>query len=252
VDWLIGLGIGMALLTQVTPERGRERIAANERAALAALRRIGVAQDRLRAVGAIDTDGDGRGEYGYLGELAGSAPLRIQGPVSQVPEVGTATLSPPLLPPAFQESHFDLTGDNVVRKDGYYFKLFLPDVQVLDTIAGIAESGAPGIGGASAGRLPSPDTGEALWCCYAWPVERGVTGNRAFFLSQRGPLLQTRNAGQGGAPVYDGVGPANVPTYDAAYSRVPVRPGGPLGMGALPGNPPRRALDGNRWVPVGR
>lgn len=249
-ELLVGLGVAAALLAVVLQEPARDLVAPNERAAIAALRRVASAQARLASSGAIDTDDDGVGEYGYFGELAGSAPLRVYNPVNGSPTLGAAVLSPPLLPRAFRQSFFDLTGDNVVRVDGYFFKMFLPGAPILDHIGGVPETGVAGMGGATAAGFPYPDTGEVLWCCYAWPVEPGVTGRRAFFINQEGRILRTRNDGHARDPVYEGI--VSVPDFDAAYSNQPGSPNGLTGMGAPLGTSPREANDGNVWTPIDR
>jgi hypothetical protein len=246
----VGLGVGAGLLTVVLPEPSRDLLASNERAAIAALRQVASAQAQLTSSGAIDTDNDGVGEYGYLGELAGTAPLRIYDPATGSPTIVAASLSPALLPPAFANI-LNWLGDDVVRKDGYYFRMFLPDAPVLNEVRGIAESGPDGFGGATFGRIPSPDTCEVLWGCYAWPVEAGVTGRRVFFINQEGRVLQTTNNGRSpGKTVYGGLRPlASIPVFDAAYSSEPGSSGF-TGMGAQLGTPPRRANDGNVWTPI--
>lgn len=251
-ELVIAVTLGAVILAIQGPERSRGGLASNEKAAIDALRSIAGAQAQLVSSGAIDTDDDGVGDFGYLGELAGSAPLRVYDPVVMAPAIGDTPLFPPLLPLAFRESYFDQTGDNVVRLNGYFFKMFLPCVPILDEIRGVAETGPSGIGGATVAGLPDPDTCEELWCCYAWPEEVGVTGRRAFFVDQEGVVLQTANAGRAGNPVYDGLAPAGLPAFDAAYSIEPASPNGFTGMGAPLGNPPHRANDGNVWTPVRR
>ena len=58
-------------------------------------------------------------------------------------------------------------------------------------------------GGKQAAPFPDPANGALYWCCYAWPVEHGVTGGRAFFVNQEGIVLQCDN--DGAAP-FSGVG----------------------------------------------
>ena len=90
-ELMLTLGIGAVLLTIVSPgqsggpQQSGALIASNERAAIAALRSIASAQAQLASSGAIDTDDDGVGEYGYLGELAGTAFLRVYDPVTDTP-----------------------------------------------------------------------------------------------------------------------------------------------------------------------
>jgi hypothetical protein len=239
--------IGAILLTIVGPQLSKNLIPSNERAAITALRRIASAQAQLAASGAIDTDANGVGEYGFLGELAGTAQLRVYDPATDTPDLGPDHLSPPLLPD-FRDIFLDNRAENAVRLHGYWFKMFLPDVQTHTDIEGIAEDGPPGIGGSAGGLFPAPDTGEAVWCCYAWPVEHQVTGQRAFFINQEGRILQTRNDGRSPtSPIYAGL--FSGPLFDAAYSVTP-GPNGLTGMGAPLGSPPRRANDGNVWIPI--
>ncbi len=39
----------------------------------------------------------------------------------------------------------------------------------------------------------STDLAETTWCAYAWPVARGNSGNRTFFVNQSGDLFQSAN-----------------------------------------------------------
>ena len=59
---------------------------------------------------------------------------------------------------------------------------------------GLAEREA---GGFQAGDV-DPELSETAWCCYAWPVERGVTGRRTFFVNQAGDVLETSDGGYAG------------------------------------------------------
>jgi len=252
-DLVLTLGIGAVLLSSVWPGRSDRSassdIASNERAAIADLRSIATAQAKLAASRAIDTDDDGVGEYGYFGELMGTAPLRIHDPVRDRPGLGGSPLTPPLLPPDLGDILFDANRESVVTRNGYVFKMFLPDVRILHDVDGIGEDGPRGTGGASGAHLPASDTGEVFWCCYAWPLEDQVTGHRVFFINQQGRILRTANDGRSprGGPVYEGL--VSTPDFDAAYSQVPEFPDSLTGMGAPLGNPPRRANDGNRWTP---
>ena len=83
------------------------RISANENAAIATLRSIASAKSQLESSCAIDTDADGGGEYGYFGELAGTAFLRIYDPVADAPAIGPDRLEPAILPTAFGDIFAD-------------------------------------------------------------------------------------------------------------------------------------------------
>lgn len=244
------LGASACLLALAWPQRSGDLVASNERAAIASLRQIASAQARLASSGAIDTDDDGIGEFGFFGELAGTASLRVYDPVADTPGLGFGPfLSPPLLP-AFGDIFSDHRGENVVRSHGYWFKMFLPDVQNRNDVEGIPEDGPIGIGGSDGALFPDPDTGEQFWCCYAWPIEDQVTGRRAFFVNQLGRVLQTTNDGRPPRTrVYDGL--VSTPLFDAAYSVRPARDG-LTGMAAPLGSPPRQPNDGNDWTPIGK
>lgn len=167
----------------------RARISANENAAIATLRSIASAQAQAQASAVIDTDGDTGGEYAYLGEMAGIAPLRG----------GTEFMEPALL----VSSLGNVTPAGIAERSGYLFRVFLPGATVNERTPGLPE-------GSSA--RPDSDNAEILWCAYAWPAEAGVTGGRAFFVNQEGDLLATPNA--------DGAysGEDRVPAFDVALS----------------------------------
>ena len=100
-ELMLAVTIGAILFSIVRPQASRARASSNEHAAIAALRSIASAQAQLVAIGAIDTDMDGAGEYGYLGELAGSAPLRVWTNIGTALEAYGRGLCPPILPIAF-------------------------------------------------------------------------------------------------------------------------------------------------------
>jgi hypothetical protein len=95
--------------------------------------------------------------------------------------------------------------DGIVERQGYYFKMYLPDVTAGGVTPGIPEDPA---GGTAA--FPDSNNAEILWCCYAWPVDAEKTGNRTFFINQEGDLLQYDNRVQSYEAL---VGPA----FDAAF-----------------------------------
>ena len=253
VEIACGLGLAASLLgtplSTRRPENTRD-LAANERAAITLLRQVAVAQERLATSGAVDTDDDGVGEYGYFGELSGSTALRIYDPLTQSPALGAAPLHPPLLSVELGVQAPDGGGDRVIRKEGYYFKIFLPDAQRAGQIGGIAQSASAATQKAATMRFPDPDNGEKLWACYAWPVENGTTGQRAFFINQEGLVHQTRNDGSPPSNLaYSGLSRNQMPVDIAAYSdRVEAH--SVSGMAAPLGVAPARANDRNVWTPL--
>lgn len=145
---------------------------ANESAAIATLKNISSGQSQLQASGALDVNGNGQGEYGFFAELAGAAPLR-----------GTKV---PLSQPVLSESFGNVVGGRV-KRGGYWFQMFLPHTADGWTTELPAGGGGPEV---------AADGAESLWICYAWPVERGKTGNRAFFISQMGCVTTTNMANE--------------------------------------------------------
>ncbi len=256
IELMIVVAIIAIIASVAIPKLMSARVSSNENAAIATLRSIASAQTQLESSCAIDTDADGGGEFGYFGELAGFAPLRVYDPATGAPivEPNGLSLDPPILPTPFAVT-VQVNNEAIVERAGYYFKMYLPDATNNRTIAGIPETGANGVGGATAGNMPDPDNCEILWCCYAWPVEAEATGNRVFFIDQEGDLLQTLNneSAQNTAVPYKGT--TDIPTYDAAYCDMTEDPnpnsltgmGASLGVTAHGHNP----NDGNVWTVVG-
>jgi len=153
-------------------------VSANETAAITTLRQIHTAQTEIIARGAIDTNADGGAEYGYLGELAGTAPLRTPD-LSGIEGGSGNLLTPPVLPPFFGN-----VVESTLVRGGYVFRMYLPDREG----HGVAEAYA---GGASE-AAPDPELSQRHWACYAFPETPGLTGSRAFFVNEVGEILQLR------------------------------------------------------------
>jgi prepilin-type N-terminal cleavage/methylation domain-containing protein len=249
IELMIVVAIIAIIASIAIPKLMSARISANENAAIATLRSVASAQHQMESSCALDTDADGGGEFGYFGELAGVAALRIYDPAVPGPAIGPDLLTPPILPTAFGDILVDANTEGVVERSGYYFKMFLPGATVAGVTPGIAEVGTLGVGGADAANLPSPDDSEILWNCYAWPVDAGKTGNRAFFINQEGDLLQFLNQ----AEVYEGLAVAvNIPVFDAAYSDESAGDmSSRLGITAMLVDDGFAANDGNTWTVVG-
>jgi prepilin-type N-terminal cleavage/methylation domain-containing protein len=257
IELMIVVAIIAIIASIAIPKLMSARISANENAAIATLRSIASAQAQLESACAIDTDADGGGEYGYFGELAGGAPLRIFNPATGLPTLDIMPLDPSILPTGFQATVL-AGGEAIVERAGYLFKMYLPGPVVGQNIAGVPETGANGIGGATAGNFPDPDNCEIVWCCYAWPVEAEATGNRVFFINQEGDLLQTLNneGGTNTALFYDAMAvAAQIPIFSSAYSDMAndPNPNAMTGMGASLGITAQGEIpnDGNVWTVVG-
>ncbi len=229
IELMIVVAIIAIIASIAIPKLMSARLSANEAAAVSTLRSISSAQAQIQSSGAVDSDADGAGEYAYFAELAGAVPLRIQ--AGGVPALGAAAdiLNPSILPSAFGN-----VTNSLVQRSGYYFQMWLPDA----VFAGVPEA-ATGGGGAA---LPNPNNCEIMWACYAWPMDVGATGNRAFFVNQEGDLMQCQNrqANQyNGDPTTGG----RAPGYDEAYNTLTDMSSG-LRVGTAGGN------DATTWTPV--
>ncbi|MFY9342504.1 MAG: hypothetical protein WAT39_08435 [Planctomycetota bacterium] len=153
-----------------------ERLQANESAAFATLKNITSAQAQCQAAGVIDADGDGAGEFGFFGELTGTARVRSDAAGA----VGTQRIEPPVLSSAFQ------VRESRVMRGGYLFRIYLRD-KAGNWVTEHAD------GEAGRGVAIDPDRAETSWCCLAWPVHHGWTGRPAFFVDQRGEVFVHAN-----------------------------------------------------------
>jgi len=172
------------------PQQSPPGLAENEAAALATLRQIAAAEARVKADGTIDTNCDGVGEYGYLAELAGTVPKRVckydyDGGKPAAGSTWTDIIVRPLLRASLGHTRFSSVIDS-----GYRFMVWLPDSTTNGEVGAFREDF---LGGKQAAPFPDPRNGAGLWCCYAWPLEAGVTGTRAFFVNQEGIVLQCDN-----------------------------------------------------------
>lgn len=145
------------------------RLVVTEVSAIAVLKNVHAQQQQFMAQKAIDRDGDGRGEAGFLEELAGSRPLR--------PSHGATgrRLEPALLGQAFAA----LEAGRVYRL-GYWFQLYLPTAD------------GRWVGSVEEARKVGIDASEGAYCMYAWP-DRQTSGKRAFFVDAVGQVLASRN-----------------------------------------------------------
>ncbi len=251
IELMIVVAIIAIIAAIAIPKLLSARIAANENAAIATLRSIAAAQQQFQSSSAIDTDADGGGEFGFFGELAGAAMMRTYDAVGDAPALGTTPddiLDPPFLATAFGNIADDPNGDGIVERQGYNYKIFLPGPLAGGIIPALAEGPALTSGGAKAadmGAAWGSANCEILWSCYAWPVQAGKTGNRAFFINQEGDVISYDNRDG----VYDGlVAAADVPVFDAALADdLPGSMDSDLGLTVMG----KTANDTNTWTQVG-
>ena len=236
IELMIVVAIIAIIASVAIPRLMAARLSANESAAVSTLRSMTSAQAQVQSSGAIDSDGDGAGEYGSFGEMAGATPCRIS--AGGAPAAGAAPadiLNPAVLSAAFG----NVNATSQVVRSGYVFQIYLPGTAGTPANP-LAEDPTGGFG---AGAFPDPDNGEVLWCCYAWPVQANQTGNRCFFVNQAGDIYQYNNRG---ATIYQTTiaGPAP----DAIY-QTPLDMGSPVCNVAAVGGPVL-GQDNENWVPV--
>ncbi|MDZ4774211.1 MAG: prepilin-type N-terminal cleavage/methylation domain-containing protein [Planctomycetota bacterium] len=234
IELMIVVAIIAIIASIAIPKLLSARLSANEAAAISTLRSISSSQAQIQSSGAIDADADGSGEYGYFGELAGTALMRDN--VAGAPAIGTTLLNPSIMSSAFGIMAGAPAADGIVVRSGYCFQMYLPDNTNPGT-QGLPESNAAG-GGAVGGTEPDPNNSEILWCCYAWPMQANQTGNRCFFINQEGDLLQTQNR------VVQLEGLTTGPTFGECYLN------GNMDEGLITSVPGTFGTSTNPWVPV--
>lgn len=232
-ELMIVVAIIATIASIALPQMVGARLTANEAAAISTLRLVSTAQEQLRTLGAIDTDSDGAGEFGFFAELAGTVPLRVVSPLGPQPGIpGIDDLTPsPLSAPLGV-----VNAQSLVSRSGYYFQIWLPGAPAGGVTPAVAELAF--VGGGDPAAMPDSQTSETLWCAYAWPVAASRSGNRMFFVNQSGDLHQCANRA---AVPFDGI--THMPAFDEAYS-VPGNMASQARVGTAGGN------DGTVWTPV--
>ncbi len=188
-------GVAWLVLAAFRPNLIVCRFDASESAAIATLKNLHAAQQRFAELGVVDRDGDGRGEFGTLGELAGAVDLRCA-------LAGVA--APRRLAPALLGASFGADAYGRTQRTNYLFQVWLS--------AGDGRWIGDGSGG------PGPTYG---WCAYAWPAD-GARAKRAFFIDHVGELHAFDNVDR----TYHGVGrpalvDAALPSSDAHARATP-------------------------------
>lgn len=223
IELMITVAIIAIIASIALPNFARARVNANESAAISTLRNISSAQAEFRGTGRVDVDRDGAGEFGYFGELSAGTSLRGT----------TDTMAPPALSASFR-----LIVDGRATSSGYYFRIFLPDRDGI----GIPEEANGGAPASLGSDTQAADFCETIWCAYAWPIRRGSTGNRIFFVNQMGDLLTAQNNVANGGTGYSGPsGPSPDAAFVAAASTNQIS--GLVAVNSV-------GKDGERWVVV--
>lgn len=234
IELMIVVAIIAIIASVAIPRLMAARLSANESAAISTLRSLSSAQAQLQSSAAIDTDADGSGEYGYFGELAGTAPLRLTDGAGGSAANGNAldVLNPAVMSAAFGNvTAVDGAALGGVTRSGYNFVVYLPGPSAAGATPGVGEA----VGGGFSANVNSNNS-EVLWCAYAWPMNVNQTGNRSFFCNQEGDLMQYNNRG---ALVYTNT---TAPAFDAAFT-IAGDMASPVAIGVA-------GVDGNTWVTV--
>jgi type II secretory pathway pseudopilin PulG len=197
IELMIVVAIIAIIAAIAIPNLLSARLNANETAAIATLRNISSAQAQFQATAKADVDNDGTGEFGAFIELSGASPVR-----AGVVTVGT--LNPPVLSGAFRNPN----AAGYVSRSGYFFAIYLPNAT---GIGQLPDASAVGFGTLATPTV-DPDLGETTWCCYAWPVNYGNSGNRTFHVNQTGDV--TASERQNATPYS---GSTTVPAPSAAF-----------------------------------
>jgi len=149
-----------------------KNISRNEHSAIAFLKNLSSSQAQVQAIGAIDANGDGAGEYGFLGEMTG--------------EVNLPGSEEPLSPPVLGRNRLRHIGDGVFAMHGYLIRIYLPGAKT----PAIWEHSHPASNSRS---LVDPDLSARIWWCVAWPAWHGISGRRMFVVNQAGDVLSSGN-----------------------------------------------------------
>lgn len=141
-----------------------------------ALRSLVMAQEQFKQSCVIDMDGDGMGEYGWLGELSGVEACRGH----QM----TMNTSPYVVPALGTK---DRAGRS--HHSGLVWQMALPlpgDRWELEP-GKLPAQGYP----ADLLKWPKANLREVAWLCYAWPAETSLDQRLTYYVSQSGNIWMT-------------------------------------------------------------
>lgn len=186
------------------------------------------AEREYRESGAVDEDGDGRGEFGGFLELAAEIHARGR-PDEPTRLVSRSCGAPPSVKvpdraPVLSGAYRSVLPDGTVCGSGYRFRVFLEARSggaVAETSTGFADG------------VVDPDLAEVRFVAYAWPDVRRKGAERTFVVTESGDVYATD------AAAYEG---AAGPAAGAAMSSGTIDS---IRGGIASG---RRALDGNVWT----
>jgi hypothetical protein len=212
-----------------------------EAAAVYWLRKLASVQSRVKIDGTIDVDRDGIGEYATILELDGAVGIRRRHFAAQLGRLSAADFTDVgerLDLTKGDEAWYGFPGEvdveGISTSGGYHYRVFLPDSDAKPGWThATGPAGSPGLAGGTC--QVGIDAAEKHWCAVAWPVTRGESGDRAYFVDETGTVLESENV------VARWSGPKRAPTPNCAQPSPTLDDLGPVG-GLL-------GCDGDRWRP---
>lgn len=197
---------------------------------MGSMRSIAAAQEQFRKGNIVDQDADGLGEFGWLGELAGTDPCRvIRLKMSNSPFVAAIL--------GIKDKHGN------ARKSGFYYRMYLqgPDGRWTGEPC-LADAQFPELADlpeAFHSAEKAADFNEQRWICYAWPNSHTHSGDEVFVVNEQGDVWVVQyEAGVGDGGPYTGA--IHRPQPLAAFSRD--------GSRIADGSKQERGQDGRLWM----
>ena len=190
IELMIVIAIIAIIAAIAIPNLLAAKLSANETAALATLRNLASCQAQVQTSGKIDCDSDGIGEYGTFLEMTGTVDVRKFFDGTASPTISNFTVQgTPVNPAILSPALANVDANGFVTKSGYAFMIFLPDAG--DPAMWTNETGPAATVAVTADI--GVDLSETTWCAYGQPVAHGNSGNRRFFVSQSGDVMQSAN-----------------------------------------------------------
>jgi len=192
IELMIVIAIIAIIAAIAIPNLLAAKVNANETAAIATLRNLVSSEAQISVASRIDTDNDGKGEYGTLLEMTGAVGIR-KGYTPGTPASSDFSVKGGVLNPAVLSSVIArVDPQGYATKSGYAIIVFLPDSgATADFVHEVGPATSVSLTGGS-GKIGT-DLAETTWCAYAQPIQFGGSGTRRFFTSQKGDIMQSSN-----------------------------------------------------------